>query len=298
MKILRAIGVLVFALPPIATAAADYPAPKQSEWIARDFRFHTGEAMSELKLHYTTIGEPTGSPVVVLHGSGGSAASMLASTFAGELFGPGQPLDATRYYIIIPDALGHGQSAKPSDGLKTKFPHYDYADMVDAQHRLLCDGLGIHHRDCQMRCHPDLKLCGYSHQATGLVRDKDRKSYWISPSTDFDQNRLVLEYRGSSRRPGQPQCPCFPRDRAATASRRNARSKRTTASRASRSRARSVRVRALFGAEACSDRESHCALDGRGSHRSVRVCECDGPRRIISSQSTALVNKGWPKWVL
>ncbi|MBO0756892.1 MAG: alpha/beta fold hydrolase [Bradyrhizobiaceae bacterium] len=145
MKILKTIGVLVFVLPPIATAAADYPAPRQSEWIARDFRFHTGEVIAELKLHYTTIGEPTGSPVVVLHGSGGSAASMLTSTFAGELFGSGQPLDATRYYIIIPDALGHGQSAKPSDGLKTKFPKYDYADMVDAQYRLLSEGLGIHH---------------------------------------------------------------------------------------------------------------------------------------------------------
>lgn len=93
--------------------------------------------MSALKLHYTTVGDPSGIPVVVLHGSGSSAASMLTPAFAGQLFGPGQPLEATKYYIIIPDALGHGASTKPSDGLKAKFPQYDYADMVDAQYRLL-----------------------------------------------------------------------------------------------------------------------------------------------------------------
>jgi homoserine O-acetyltransferase len=145
MKIFRAIAVLAFVLPSITAAAADYPAPKQGEWIAHDFKFHTGEVMPEVKLHYTTIGEPGGMPVVVLHGSGGSAKSMLTPAFAGELFGPGQPLDATKYYIILPDALGHGGSSKPSDGLKTKFPHYDYADMVEAQHRLLSEGLNIRH---------------------------------------------------------------------------------------------------------------------------------------------------------
>jgi len=145
MKIFRAIGALTLVLLSITAAAADYPAPKQGEWIARDFKFHTGEMMSELKLHYTTIGDPAGIPVVVLHGTGGSAGSMLTPAFAGELFGPGQPLDATKYYIIIPDALGHGKSYKPSDGLKTKFPQYDYADMVDAQYRLLSEGLGIRH---------------------------------------------------------------------------------------------------------------------------------------------------------
>src|SRR4051812_29308275 len=95
--------------------AADYPAPKQGDWIAKDFKFHTGEMMPELRLHYTTVGEPTGQPVLVLHGSGGSAASMLSASFAGELFGTGQPLDASKYYIIIPDGIGHGQSSKPSD---------------------------------------------------------------------------------------------------------------------------------------------------------------------------------------
>ena len=128
-----------------AAVAADYPAPKQGDWIARDFKFHTGETMPELRLHYTTVGEPTGQPVLVLHGSGGSAASMLTPAFAGELFGPGQPLDAAKYYIIIPDGIGHGKSSKPSDGMKTAFPKYDYDDMVDAQYRLVKEGLGVKH---------------------------------------------------------------------------------------------------------------------------------------------------------
>lgn len=145
MRIFTALGALALLLPSLAAAAADYPAPKQGEWIAHDFKFHTGETMPEVKLHYTTVGDPSGMPIVVLHGTSGSAASVLTPAFAGELFGPGQPFDATKYYIIIPDALGHGQSTKPSDDLKAKFPQYDYADMVDAQHRLLSEGLGIRH---------------------------------------------------------------------------------------------------------------------------------------------------------
>jgi homoserine O-acetyltransferase/O-succinyltransferase len=129
----------------VAAMAADYPAPKQGEWIAKDFKFHTGQTLPELRLHYTTVGEPTGQPVLVLHGTGGSAASMLTPAFAGELFGPGQPLDASKYFIVIPDSVGHGQSSKPSDGLKTTFPKYDYNDMVDAQYRLLKEGLGVTH---------------------------------------------------------------------------------------------------------------------------------------------------------
>jgi homoserine O-acetyltransferase len=143
LKALRLIAVI--PLLAASALAADYPAPKQGDWIAHDFKFHTGETFSELKLHYTTVGAPTGIPIVVLHGSGGSARNMLTPAFAGELFGPGQPFDAAKYYIIIPDALGHGGSAKPSDGLKTKFPHYDYADMVEAQYRLLSEGLGMRH---------------------------------------------------------------------------------------------------------------------------------------------------------
>src|SRR6187200_2557805 len=118
------------ALTSVTAFAADSPPPKHGEWIARDFKFHNGETLSELKLHYTTIGEPTGQPVLVLHGSGGSAVNMLTAAFAGELFGPGQPLDAAKYYIIIPDGIGHGKSSKPSDGMKTAFPRYNYEDMV------------------------------------------------------------------------------------------------------------------------------------------------------------------------
>jgi homoserine O-acetyltransferase/O-succinyltransferase len=139
------VSISVTAITVTGAMAADYPAPREGDWIAKDFKFHTGETMPELKLHYTTIGEPTGQPVVVLHGSGGSAAAMLTPGFAGELFGPGQPLDASKYYIILPDSVGHGKSSKPSDGLKTAFPKYDYEDMVDAQYRLVKEGLGIKH---------------------------------------------------------------------------------------------------------------------------------------------------------
>jgi homoserine O-acetyltransferase len=125
--------------------AADYPDPKQGDWVARDFRFHTGEVFAELKLHYRTIGAPTGEPVLVLHGTSGSGASMLSKDFADELFGPGQPLDASRYYLILPDALGTGQSTRPSDGMRAKFPRYNYDDMVLAQYRLLTEGLGVKH---------------------------------------------------------------------------------------------------------------------------------------------------------
>jgi homoserine O-acetyltransferase len=141
-------AILLFvSLSAISTSAlaADYPAPKQGNWIARDFKFHTGETMPELKLHYTTVGEPSGQPVLVLHGTGGSGASMLSPAFAGELFGAGQPLDASKYYIIIPDNIGHGKSSKPSDEMKTSFPKYDYDDMVEAQYRLVTEGLGVKH---------------------------------------------------------------------------------------------------------------------------------------------------------
>ena len=146
MKHFKAMTAIAMTLAALSTAsAADYPAPKQSEWIAHDFKFHTGDVLPEVKLAYTTIGEPAGEPVLVLHGTGGSAAAMLTPAFAGELFGAGQPLDASKYFIIIPDVVGHGKSSKPSDGLKTQFPQYNYADMVDAQHRLLTEHLGIKH---------------------------------------------------------------------------------------------------------------------------------------------------------
>src|SRR3954464_12855257 len=139
----RLIAVFAFIALPFAALAADYPAPKQGEWVARDFKFHTGETMAEVRLAYTTVGEPSGEPVLVLHGTSQRAAAMLTPAFAGELFGKNQPLDATKYFIIIPDSVGHGSSTKPSDGLRAKFPRYNYDDMVDAQHRLLTEGLGI-----------------------------------------------------------------------------------------------------------------------------------------------------------
>ena len=145
MNFSRAALSAALVLTSAMAMAADYPAPRQGDWVAKDFKFHTGDTMPELRLHYTTVGEPSGQPVLVLHGSGGSAASMLTPTFAGELFGPGQPLDAAKYYIIIPDGIGHGASSKPSDGMKAAFPKYDYDDMVDAQYRLLKEGLGIKH---------------------------------------------------------------------------------------------------------------------------------------------------------
>src|SRR3982074_3371326 len=145
MKFLRAALSAAFALTSFAAVAADYPAPKQGDWIARDFKFHTGETMPELRLHYTTVGEPAGQPVLGLPGSGGDASRMLTAEFAGQLFGPGQPLDASKYYIIIPDGIGHGKSSKPSDGLKTAFPKYNYEDMVDAHYRLIKEGLGVKH---------------------------------------------------------------------------------------------------------------------------------------------------------
>jgi homoserine O-acetyltransferase len=145
MKRIRAALSAAFMMVSVTAMAADYPAPKEGDFIAKDFKFHTGEVMPELRLHYTMIGEPTGQPVVVLHGSGGSAVAMLTPSFAGELFGAGQPLDASKYYIILPDSIGHGKSSKPSDGMKTAFPKYDYQDMVDAQYRLVKEGLGINH---------------------------------------------------------------------------------------------------------------------------------------------------------
>jgi homoserine O-acetyltransferase len=131
-----------FVLP---AAAADYPTPVEADWTARDFRFHTGEVMPEMRIHYRTVGNPNGEPVLVLHGTAGSGASMLNATFAQRLFGPGQALDARRYFIILPDAIGAGKSTRPSDGLRAKFPQYNYADIVQAHHRLLTEGLGIKH---------------------------------------------------------------------------------------------------------------------------------------------------------
>src|SRR5438105_15212926 len=122
MNPIRIAAALAFALISVPAPAADYPAPKEGDWVARDFRFHTGDGMPELHLHYRTVGNASGDPVLMLHGTGGSGANFLTPALAGELFGSGQPLDAGKYFIILPDAIGTGKSFKPSEGLRTKFP--------------------------------------------------------------------------------------------------------------------------------------------------------------------------------
>jgi homoserine O-acetyltransferase len=144
-QVIQALLTLVFTLAAAVSLGAEYPAPQEGSWVVRDFRFHTGEVLPELRLHYTTVGAPTGEPVLLLHGTNGSGTGLLNPGFGGELFGPGQPLDARRYYIILPDAIGTGKSSKPSDGLRTKFPKYNYDDMVDGQYRLVREHLGVRH---------------------------------------------------------------------------------------------------------------------------------------------------------
>ena len=143
--LLRLAFCITFASFAHAATAADYPAPKEASAILKNFRFSAGEVMPEVRINYVTVGEPSGEPVLILHGTTGSGAGMLNAAFAGELFGPGQPLDARRYYVILPDAIGAGKSTKPSDGLRAAFPKYNYDDMVDGQYRLLTEHLGIKH---------------------------------------------------------------------------------------------------------------------------------------------------------
>jgi homoserine O-acetyltransferase/O-succinyltransferase len=138
-------ATLLVSSSPSWSQAPAYPAPREGVHIARDFKFHNGEVLPEVRLAYTTVGAPTGEPVLILHGTAGAGTNMLTPAFAGELFGPGQPLDARRYFVILPDALGTGKSTKPSDGLRARFPRYNYDDMVDAQYRLLTEGLGVKH---------------------------------------------------------------------------------------------------------------------------------------------------------
>ena len=123
---MRKLGLFLLLITTLASPetglAQGYPAPKEGDWIAKDFRFHTGEVMPELRIHYTTIGAPTGEPVLVLHGTTMSGTAMLAPIFAGELFGPGQALDASKYYIVLPDAIGHGKTAKAFRRLTRQIP--------------------------------------------------------------------------------------------------------------------------------------------------------------------------------
>ena len=138
--------LFAFVLGADKASAQPYPDQQQGVWIAKNFQFHTGEVFPELRLGYTTLGKPTGIPVLVLHGTAGTGSGMITNkNFSGELFGPGQPLDANKYFIILPDAIGVGRSSKPSDGLRAKFPKYNYDDMVTAQYRLVTEGLGVKH---------------------------------------------------------------------------------------------------------------------------------------------------------
>ncbi len=123
----------------------NYPTPQSRTILLRDFRFQSGAVVPEVRIHVRTVGAPENPPVLVLHATASSADDLLNPAFAGELFGAGQPLDASQYFIILPDSLGAGQSSKPSDGLRASFPEYDYADMVHAQHRALTECMGIHH---------------------------------------------------------------------------------------------------------------------------------------------------------
>src|ERR1044071_7870412 len=118
--------------------------PVEHDFVVRDFHFKSGETM-DVKIHYLTVGDPKGQPVLILHGTGGSSKQFLNDHFAGVLFKEGGALDARTHFIIIPDNVGHGQSSKPSDGLRGRFPHYDYDDMVELQHRLLVDRLHLNH---------------------------------------------------------------------------------------------------------------------------------------------------------
>src|SRR6202790_3836605 len=148
--------LLLLTILSMAATSAQAPAtewPTQDgAYIIKNFRFGSGESLPELKLHYLTLGKPhkdaqghTDNAVLLLHGTGGSAHSLLSPVFANVLFGPGQPLDITRFFIILPDDIGHGESSKPSDGLRMKFPQYTYDDMIRSQHEMLVDGLHVDH---------------------------------------------------------------------------------------------------------------------------------------------------------
>ena len=144
MKGIKTLVLAAVAASSLAGAArAQLPEPRSETWTIRDFRLHDGSVLPRMKVHYLTLGDPKNPAVLVLHGTGGDAAGLLGPAFGGVLFKPGGALDAGRYFIVMPDAVGHGEAAKPSDGMRMTFPAYDYADMVEAQHRLLAEHLGI-----------------------------------------------------------------------------------------------------------------------------------------------------------
>jgi homoserine O-acetyltransferase/O-succinyltransferase len=136
----------------VSALAANYPDPVEGDYLLRDYKFVSGQTLPELRLHYTTVGTPTKdatgkvtNAVIIMHGTGGTGRAFLSATFAEILFKPGGLLDASRYFIILPDAIGHGQSSKPSDGLRLQFPNYRYEDMVRLQHKLVTEKLGVNH---------------------------------------------------------------------------------------------------------------------------------------------------------
>ena len=127
-------------------------ATQEGDFVVHDFHFRSGETLADLRVHYTTLGTPRRdaaghvvNAVLILHGTGGQGRNFIRPEFSGVLFGPGGLLDVTRYYVILPDGIGHGKSSKPSDGLHARFPHYDYDDMVEAQYQLVTKGLGLDH---------------------------------------------------------------------------------------------------------------------------------------------------------
>jgi homoserine O-acetyltransferase len=142
---MRLLAAAVMAWMLAGAALAQAPQPVDQSWTIPNFRFHDGATLAEMRVHYLTLGSPTNPAVLVLHGTGGTAAGMLGANYGGELFGPGEPLDARRFFIVIPDAIGHGASSKPSDGLKMAFPAYSFTDMIEVQHRLLTEHLGVRH---------------------------------------------------------------------------------------------------------------------------------------------------------
>src|ERR1700737_1710790 len=156
VRFLRIVSAVVaasaFAMLASAAPQANVPATTEGDFVVHDFKFHSGESLPEARLHYTTLGKPerdaqgrTTNAVLILHGTGGTGHQFLAPYFAGELFGAGQFVDATRYYLILVDGVGHGKSSKPSDGLHAHFPQYDYDDMVALHYKLLNEGLGVNH---------------------------------------------------------------------------------------------------------------------------------------------------------
>jgi homoserine O-acetyltransferase/O-succinyltransferase len=149
---LRVFALLLSLLAATSAWSADYPSPTESDFTIRDFKFASGETLPELRLHYRTLGKPekdaqgkTTNAVLIMHGTTGSGAQFIRPEFAGELFGKDQPFDATKFFIVLPDGIGHGKSSKPSDGMHAKFPRYGYIDMVEADYRLLTEGLGVDH---------------------------------------------------------------------------------------------------------------------------------------------------------